>query len=64
MASTPAEKENNVDDTFADSPETPAYLAAPETLVQQTAPANRIRKLDLRPDEVKNRRLTFWNGGA
>ncbi|SMQ45850.1 unnamed protein product [Zymoseptoria tritici ST99CH_3D7] len=66
MEGTPANKENSGDDSFTEieSPETPAYLAAPESLVQQTAPANRIRKLDLQAGEVKNRRLTFWDGGA
>ena len=43
---------------------TPDYLAAPNKLVQMTAPANRVRKLDLRKDASKNRRMTsFWEGG-
>ena len=48
------------------SPATPAYLAAPSSLVQQTAPMNRVRKLDLGGGNMQknNRRLTFWNGGA
>lgn len=57
-----AEKENSGDD--ASSPVTPAWLSAPDQLVQQTAPMNRIRKLDLPgKQESKSRRLTFWNGG-
>ena len=57
------EKENSGDNLS--SPITPAYLAAPSTLVQQTAPMKRIRKLDLQANEqAKSRRLTFWNGGA
>lgn len=56
------DKENSGDD--ASSPVTPAWLSAPEQLVQQTAPINRIRKLDLPgKQEAKSRRLTFWNGG-
>lgn len=56
-----AEKENSGDDG---SPATPAYLAAPDSLVQQTAPMNRVKKLDFNTkDQVKNRRLTFWDGG-
>lgn len=47
----------------ASEPATPAYLKAPEELVQQTAPMNRVSKLDLAGKE-KNRRLTFWNGGV
>jgi hypothetical protein len=48
------------------SPSTPAYLAEPSSLVQQTAPADRIQKLDMkRSDKLgRGRRLTFWNGGA
>ena len=58
-----AEKENSEDGQS--SPATPAWIAAPDKLVQQTAPMNRIRKLELQGGkEPKNRRLTFWNGGA
>jgi hypothetical protein len=58
-----AEKENSGDDQS--SPATPAWIAAPGKLVQQTAPMNRVRKLELQGGkEPKNRRLTFWNGGA
>jgi len=57
------DKENRFDNSS--SPMTPAYLAAPDKLVQQTAPINRMRKLGVRAqDKAKNRRLTFWNGGA
>jgi hypothetical protein len=60
-----AEKENSGDSCFSgESPATPAYLAAPDSLVQQTAPMNRVRKLDFDAQEqAKNRRLTFWDGG-
>ena len=58
-----AEKENSGDDQS--SPATPAWIAAPGNLVQQTAPMNRVRKLELQGGkEPKNRRLTFWNGAA
>ena len=58
-----AEKENSGDDQS--SPATPAWIAAPGKLVQQTAPMNRVRKLELQGGkEHKNRRLTFWKGGA
>ncbi|KAK4507598.1 hypothetical protein PRZ48_001333 [Zasmidium cellare] len=58
----PEDKENSGDDG---SPATPAYLAAPDSLVQQTAPVNKVRKLDFKSQEAaKNRRLTFWNGRA
>jgi hypothetical protein len=48
------------------SPSTPAYLAEPSSLIQQTAPANRVRKLDMKGADgiSRNRRLTCWNGGA
>ncbi|KAK0938310.1 hypothetical protein LTR29_010067 [Friedmanniomyces endolithicus] len=67
VGSTPAvdqaDKENAGDE--ASSPVTPAYLAAPETLVQQTAPINRMRKLGSKTkDAAKLRRLTFFNGAA
>ncbi|EMC94855.1 hypothetical protein BAUCODRAFT_124443 [Baudoinia panamericana UAMH 10762] len=56
-------KENEAED--AASPVTPAYLAAPDKLIQQTAPINRMRKLGSRAREAaKNRRLTFFNGAA
>ncbi len=58
-----AEKENSGDDQS--SPVTPAWIAAPGQLVQQTAPINRVRKLEIQGGkEPKNRRLTFWHGGA
>lgn len=54
------DKENGGEDG---SPATPAYLAAPDSLVQQTAPMNRVRKLDFTRKELeKSRRLTFFNG--
>ena len=57
------DKENLRDDLS--SPVTPAYIAAPEKLVQQTAPMNRVRKLQLGGNAKTNsRRLTFWNGSA
>jgi hypothetical protein len=56
-------KENSGDE--ASSPVTPAWIAAPGQLVQQTAPMNRVRKLDLPAKQgAKSRRLTFWNGGT
>lgn len=55
------------DDDFEDDESelsTPDYLAAPDKLVQMTAPMNRVRKLDLQKDDSKNRRMTsFWEGG-
>ncbi|TKA82963.1 hypothetical protein B0A55_01542 [Friedmanniomyces simplex] len=58
-----SDKENAED--AASSPATPAYLAAPEKLVQQTAPINRMRKLGGKTrDAAKLRRLTFFNGSA
>jgi len=57
------DKENEGHDLS--SPVTPAYLAAPDTLIQQTAPINRMRKLGMKAqDRAKNRRLTSWNGSA
>ena len=57
------QKENSPDGEA--SPVTPAWIAAPEQLVQQTAPMNRVRKLELKGEkEAKSRRLTFWNGGS
>ncbi|KAK0268731.1 hypothetical protein LTR35_015303 [Friedmanniomyces endolithicus] len=59
-----ADKEN-AEDEASSSPATPAYLAAPETLVQQTAPINRMRRLGSKTkDAAKLRRLTFFNGAA
>ena len=55
-------KENSGDEQS--SPATPAWIAAPSELVQQTAPMRRVRKLELPGKEAKNRRLTFWNGAA
>ncbi|KXT11893.1 hypothetical protein AC579_10499 [Pseudocercospora musae] len=55
-----ADKENSEDSEAGSSPATPAYLSAPEKLVQQTAPLNRIRKLDLNAEDPA-RRLTFTN---
>ncbi|KAF7190332.1 hypothetical protein HII31_08663 [Pseudocercospora fuligena] len=55
-----ADKENSEDSEAGSSPTTPAYLSAPEKLVQQTAPINRVRKLDLNGKD-QARRLTFTN---
>ncbi|RMY00715.1 hypothetical protein D0868_08858 [Hortaea werneckii] len=59
------EKENTpeVDDfeDDVDEPATPAYLAAPDKLIQQTAPINRMKKLDLNSEGArKNRRLSYF----
>ncbi|KAK5109677.1 hypothetical protein LTR62_006799 [Meristemomyces frigidus] len=61
-----SENENELADVDqVSSPATPAYLAAPEKLVQQTAPLNRMRKLEPKAKEAgKMRRLTYFNGGA
>ena len=56
------DKENSGDELR--SPATPAWISAPDQLVQQTAPMNRVRKLGFPAKEAKNRRLTFWNGTA
>lgn len=56
------DKENSGDEQH--SPATPAWISAPDQLVQQTAPMKRVRKLELPGKEAKNRRLTFWNGTA
>ena len=66
---TPVAKFTGVEDDFDFEEEqselsTPDYLAAPDKLVQMTAPANRVRKLDLKKDGGKNRRLTSWNPDA
>jgi len=59
-----SDKENTSGDEPS-SPATPAYLAAPDKLVQQTAPINRMRKLGSKTkDAAKLRRLTFFNGTA
>lgn len=52
-----AEKENSGDD--AGSPATPAYLAAPESLVMQTEAPKRVKKLNFGDERLKNRRQTF-----
>lgn len=45
------------------SPATPAWIAAPNKLVQATAPLKRVRRLDLKGKEIShNRRRTLWNG--
>ncbi|KAK5136266.1 hypothetical protein LTR08_003873 [Meristemomyces frigidus] len=55
------DKENSGDPPSPDSPATPAYLAAPDLLIQQTAPINRMRKLGGKAqDRAKNRRLTYF----
>ncbi|KAK3719445.1 hypothetical protein LTR37_004303 [Vermiconidia calcicola] len=57
------DKENS--ESGFSSPATPAWIAAPDQLLQQTAPMNRVRKLELQgKHETKNRRLTFWQSGA
>lgn len=57
--------ENQMDfDDDESEASTPDYLGAPDKLVQMTAPMNRVRKLELKQDEGKNRRLTFWNGST
>ncbi|KAK3114451.1 hypothetical protein LTR53_007222 [Teratosphaeriaceae sp. CCFEE 6253] len=57
-----SDKENSEDRS---SPATPAYLAAPDKLVQQTVPVNRTRKLGSNTrGAAKLRRLTFFNGAA
>jgi hypothetical protein len=47
-----SEKENSATpdgmDKDSSEPATPAYLAAPETLVQMTAPMSRVRKLEFK----------------
>ncbi|KAF2770008.1 hypothetical protein EJ03DRAFT_326920 [Teratosphaeria nubilosa] len=57
----PAEDKENSGPDEPSSPVTPAYLAAPDKLVQQTAPVNKMRKLGMRATEkAKNRRLTYF----
>jgi len=51
-----ADKENTEDE-----PATPDYLKDPSALLQQTVPANKVRKLDLGHDS-KRRRLTYADG--
>ncbi|KAK3674927.1 hypothetical protein LTR78_005271 [Recurvomyces mirabilis] len=59
-AHTSSDKENKEEPS---SPATPAYLAAPDKLIQQTAPINRMRKLGTKTKEAnKLRRLTYFNG--
>ncbi|KAK4555115.1 hypothetical protein LTR86_007881 [Recurvomyces mirabilis] len=59
-AHTSSDKENKEEPS---SPATPAYLAAPDKLIQQTAPINRMRKLGSKTKEAnKLRRLTYFNG--
>ncbi|PIB02423.1 hypothetical protein CB0940_01461 [Cercospora beticola] len=53
------DKENSEDGS---EPATPAYLKAPSSLVQQTMPAKRVRKLNLSAKADTQRRLTFANG--
>ncbi|KXL42368.1 hypothetical protein M433DRAFT_173979 [Acidomyces richmondensis BFW] len=53
------EQENSTDELS--SPATPAYLAAPNMLIQQTAPVHRMWKLgQMAQDRARNRRLTFF----
>ncbi|KAK5701536.1 hypothetical protein LTR97_004351 [Elasticomyces elasticus] len=55
----------NIEEVLSSSPATPAYLAAPDKLIQQTAPINRTRKLGSKTkSDAKLRRLTFFNGAA
>jgi hypothetical protein len=55
-----AEDKENTDGS---EPPTPAYLKEPSSLVQQTVPVKRVRKLDLGEKEKnKQRRLTFMEG--
>ncbi|GAB1736011.1 hypothetical protein NU219Hw_g6065t1 [Hortaea werneckii] len=68
--STPGyEKENTPEvndfEDDMDEPATPAYLAAPDKLIQQTAPINRMKKLDLSSEGArKNRRLSYFPARA
>ncbi|KAK6437260.1 hypothetical protein LTR95_006542 [Oleoguttula sp. CCFEE 5521] len=55
----PAEKENIDESSMDEEPATPAYLAAPDKLVQKTMPAKRVKKLELNAGQ--GRRLTsLW----
>ncbi|KAK3630187.1 hypothetical protein LTR56_017601 [Elasticomyces elasticus] len=55
----------NIEEELSSSPATPAYLAAPDKLIQQTAPINRTRKLGSKTkNDAKLRRLTFFNSAA
>lgn len=57
------EQENKSDDPS--SPATPAYIAAPDKLIQRTAPINRMRKLGTSArNKANDRRLTSWNGSG
>ncbi|OQO12764.1 hypothetical protein B0A48_02228 [Cryoendolithus antarcticus] len=54
------EKENVDESSLAEEPATPAYLAAPDKLVQMTAPMKRVKKLELNAGQ--GRRLTsLWD---
>nr|OQO14595.1 hypothetical protein B0A51_17580 [Rachicladosporium sp. CCFEE 5018] len=53
------EKENVAESRLDEEPATPAYLAAPDKLVQMTAPMKRVKKLELNAGQ--GRRLTsLW----
>nr|OQO03072.1 hypothetical protein B0A51_18563 [Rachicladosporium sp. CCFEE 5018] len=53
------EKENVAESRLDEEPPTPAYLAAPDKLVQMTAPMKRVKKLELNAGQ--GRRLTsLW----
>ncbi|KAK5676594.1 hypothetical protein LTS10_010895 [Elasticomyces elasticus] len=55
----------NIEEELSSSPATPAYLAAPDKLIQQTAPINRTRKLGSKTkSDAKLRQLTFFNSAA
>ncbi|KAK5723967.1 hypothetical protein LTR17_013716 [Elasticomyces elasticus] len=55
----------NIEEEPSSSPATPTYLAAPDKLIQQTAPINRTRNLGSKTkSDAKLRRLTFFNGAA
>ncbi|KAK4899090.1 hypothetical protein LTR27_003320 [Elasticomyces elasticus] len=55
----------NIEEEPSSSPATPTYLAAPDKLIQQTAPVNRTRKLGSKTkSDAKLRRLTFFNSAA
>ncbi|KAI5370399.1 Putative BRCT domain-containing protein [Septoria linicola] len=56
------ENKENEDDGGCSEPATPAYLKAPDSLIQQTVPAKRAQKLDLGAKADKQRRLTFADG--
>jgi len=56
------DKENMENDDS--SPMTPGWLRSPDKLIQQTAPLNRMRKLQVKENARGNRRLTFFNGAS